>query len=84
MIMSELQMQAIEIIEGLPEENLEALVNFMRLFVLSKGSSDHVQAGQVRSNSARIGAASGKTLIAPDYDIDEYNGEIAKMFGVTA
>ena len=39
-------------------------------------------AHSVKKASKRIGIAEGEELYAPDYDIDEYNGEIAKMFGV--
>ena len=30
----------------------------------------------------RIGIAEGEELYAPDYDIDEYNEKIAKLFGM--
>lgn len=36
----------------------------------------------VKKTLKRIGIAEGEEMCAPDYDIDEYNGEIAKMFGV--
>ena len=32
--------------------------------------------------SKRIGIAEGEELYAPDYDIDEYNEKIAKLFGM--
>ena len=36
----------------------------------------------LKETSKRIGIAEGEELYAPDYDIDEYNEEIAKMFGL--
>ncbi|WP_276951451.1 hypothetical protein [Acetatifactor muris] len=79
--MSELQKQVMEIIEEMPEENLKVLVNFMQIFVQSKSKSLSA-AHSVKRASKRIGIAEGEELYAPDYDIDECNGEIAKMFGV--
>ncbi|MCI8798458.1 MAG: hypothetical protein HFH88_01425 [Lachnospiraceae bacterium] len=79
--MSELQKQVMEIIEEMPEENLKVLVNFMQIFVQSK-NKPLPAAHSVKKASKRIGIAEGEELYAPDYDIDECNGEIAKMFGV--
>lgn len=79
--MSELQKQAMEIIEEMPEENLKVLVNFMQIFV-QKSNKPLTNVRSVKKPPKRIGIAEGEELYAPDYDIDEYNGEIAKMFGV--
>lgn len=78
--MSELQKQVMEIIEEMPEENLKVLVNFMQIFVQPKNKA--LSTANSNKTSKRIGIAEGEELYAPDYDIDEYNGEIAKMFGV--
>ncbi|MCI9430090.1 MAG: hypothetical protein HFI94_08125 [Lachnospiraceae bacterium] len=79
--MSELQKLVMDIIEEMPEEDLKVLVNFMQIFIQSnnKPLADADSAGKA---SKRIGIAEGEELYEPDYDIDEYNGEIAKMFGV--
>lgn len=79
--MSELQKQAMEIIQGMPEENLKVLVNFMKIFIQSD-NKPLTATHSAKKISKRIGIAEGEELYAPDYDIDEYNGEIAKMFGV--
>lgn len=79
--MSELQKQAIEIIEGMPEENLRVLVNFMQIFIQSNNKM-LPETHSAKKVSKRIGIAEGEELYAPDYDIDEYNEEIAKLFGV--
>lgn len=79
--MSELQRQVMEIIEEMPEENLKVLVNFMQIFV-QRNNRPLTAVCPVKKASKRIGIAEGEELYAPDYDIDEYNGEIAKMFGV--
>ena len=78
--MSELQRQVREMIEEMPEENLRVLVNFMQIFV-QPNNRPLTNAHSAKKASKRIGVAEGEALYAPDYDIDEYNGEIAKMFG---
>ena len=79
--MSELQKLVMDIIEEMPEEDLKVLVNFMQIFIQSnnKPLADAHSAGKALKT---IGIAEGEELYEPDYDIDEYNGEIAKMFGV--
>lgn len=77
--MSELQKQAMKIIEEMPEENLRVLVNFMQIFIQSNNKPEVHSA---KKTSKRIGIAEGEELYAPDYDIDEYNEEIAKLFEV--
>ncbi|MEZ3486208.1 MAG: hypothetical protein K1W22_06340 [Lachnospiraceae bacterium] len=80
--MSELQKQAMEIIEEMSEENLKVLVKFMQIFIQpSRTSCEGTDTHSVKKPSKRIGIAEGEELYAADYDIDEYNGEIAKMFG---
>lgn len=80
--MSELQKQAIAIITDMSEENLKVLVHFMQIFVLPQNEIKRTGSNTlVKAPSKRIGIAEGEELYAPDYDIDEYNEEIAKMFG---
>lgn len=79
--MSQLQKQVMDIIEEMPEENLKVLVKFMQIFVQSN-NKPLTATHSTRKASKRIGIAEGEELYAPDYDIDEYNGEIAEMFGV--
>ena len=55
----------------------------MQMFIQSKSTiamDEAVQSG--KKNTKRIGIAEGENLYDHDYDFDEYNGEIAKMFGV--
>lgn len=76
--MSDLQEQAIEIIKQMPEENLSVFVKFMQIFIQPKSGTSSEKAAKPGSN--RIGIAEGECLCDPEYDIDEYNAEIAKMF----
>ena len=81
--MSDLQEQAMQIIGEMSEEKLKVFVPFMQMFIQSKNNiamDGAVQSG--KKNAKRIGIAEGENLYDHDYDFDEYNGEIAKMFGV--
>lgn len=78
--MSGLQKQVMAIVEEMPEEDLKVLVNFIQIFIQPKNKPS-TAAHSAKKTSKRIGISEGEVLYAPDYDIDEYNGEIAKMFG---
>jgi hypothetical protein len=78
--MPDLQMQAMNIINQMSEEELKVLVKFMRVFIQPQISAD-IQSSE-KASSKRIGIAEGECLCDPEDDIDEYNEEIAKMFGV--
>lgn len=66
--MSTLQKQVIQSLNDLSDDNLNFLLDMIR-FMKPK---NHIR---------RIGSLEGQDLIDEDYDIDECNDEIAKMFG---
>ena len=80
MCMSDLQKQAINIINQMSEENLSVFVKFMQIFIQPRNDEGH--AVSEKKQSKRIGIAGGECLCDPEYDFDEYNDEIARMFGV--
>ena len=50
----------------------------------AQAMENDTNAQRMRGNvKRRIGSLEGQDLIAADYDIDECNGEIAEMFGVS-
>jgi len=69
--MSALREQVIEKVNGLSEENLQFLLEMIDRFMQPEKGNDDIQ---------RIGIAKGMDLYDDDYDIDEMNPEIAKMF----
>ena len=77
--MTALKQQAITIIDKIPDEKLGTLIDLMKMLVqpASEYSSDDKQ-------SVRIGLARDRDLYNPEYDFDEYNVEIAKLFGATS
>ena len=77
--MTMLQQQTIQIIDDMPDDKLQTLIDLMKMLI----KSDHDADSDKDAVSKRIGAAVNRDMYDPDYDIDEYNTEIAKMFGVT-
>lgn len=75
--MSALQEQIVQKINGLSEENLQFLLEMIERFM-----QPEVAEKTEEVVSARIGIAKGQALYDDEYDFDEMNPEIAKMFGV--
>lgn len=73
--MMTLQEQVVQKVSGLSEDNLRFILEMIDRFmqVDSKGKKEAV--------AKRIGIARGKVLYDDNYDFDEMNPEIAKMFG---
>lgn len=73
-----LQEQVVQKVSGLSEDNLRFLLEMIEGFM---------QPDVVKRNTTvienRIGIARGQNLYDDEYDFDEMNPEIAKMFGVT-
>ena len=75
--MSTLQKQAIGLLDGLSDDNLEFLINLITKFMIPE-STEKIE---MKSGSKyKIGIFKGKKWCAPDYDLDEDNEEIEKLF----
>lgn len=83
--MSTLQTQVIQSLNGLSDDNLSFLLDMIQRFMIpAQAMENDTNAQRMRGNvKRRIGSLEGQDLIAADYDIDECNGEIAEMFGVS-
>lgn len=79
--MSDLQEQVMQMVEEMSEENLKVFVQFMKKFVQPK--NDVIMSADTHpiKTVKRIGIAESEELYDHDYDFDEYNSEIEKMFG---
>lgn len=75
--MSVLQEQIVKKIGGLSDDNLQFLLEMIERYM-------QTDAGEKNDMvvTERIGIARGQDLYDDDYDFDEMNPEIAKMFGV--
>lgn len=69
-----LQEKVVQIVSGLSEDNLQFLLEMIDRFM----QPDPIEKTVI---SNRIGIAKGQKLYDDDYDFDEMNPEIAKMFG---
>lgn len=83
--MSTLQKQVILSLDGLSDDNLQFLLDIIQRFMKPGENRKAEEEKTANEGNAvyRIGCAEGVKLIEDDYDIDDCNGEIAEMFGVT-
>ena len=75
--MSVLQDRVVQKISGLSEDNLQFLLEMIDRFM-----QPEVKESKNMVITKRIGIARGQNLYDDDYDFDEVNPEIAKVFGV--
>lgn len=73
-----LQEQVVQKVNDLSEDNLRFLLDMIERFMQSDAMG---RKATVAAN--RVGIAKGQDLYDDEYDFDEMNPEIAKMFGVT-
>lgn len=71
-----LQEQVVQKVSGLSEDNLQFILEMINRFM----QSDSVEKKKAVI-SKRIGIAKGQDLYDDEYDFDEMNPEIEKMFG---
>ena len=71
-----LKEQVVQKVNGLSEDNLQFILDMINRFMQS--DSTEKKAALV---SKRIGLAKGQNLYEDDYDFDEMNPEIARLFG---
>ena len=78
--MSTLQIQVAKSLEGLSDENLTFLLEMINRF-MKPAMVENIPAQENRSVTP-LGMYKNEQFCADGYDIDEYNDEIARMFGV--
>ena len=75
--MSSLEYQITQALDGLSDDSLSFILDMIQRFVkpadTKSGSHEPVR---------RIGSMRGQRFVAEGHDIDEYDDEIAKLFGV--
>lgn len=72
-----LQEQVVQKVNGLSEENLRFLLDMIERFM-----QPNALGGKKTIIENRVGIAKGQDLYDEEYDFDEMNPEIAKIFGV--
>lgn len=78
--MSLLQAQVVESLNGLSDENLTFLLDMIAYMKPTKSIKSWQDNN---SNAIKIGMFKGEEYIAKDYDLDQDNDEIAKLFEVS-
>ena len=73
-----LQEQVVQKVSGLSEDNLRFLLDMIERFM-----QPDTMGRKTTATANRVGIARGQELYDDEYDFDEMNPEIAKMFGVT-
>ncbi len=71
--MSLLQQEVVDKVTKLSDDNLQFILEMINRFM---------QPDEKEVDFKRIGVAKGQELYDDDYDFDEMNDDIAKMFGV--
>ena len=82
--MSTLQNQITQSLDGLSDDSLSFILDMIQRFVLpaeSKNMGINYSAA-AHEKKRRVGSMKGQKFIADGHDIDEYNDEIAELFGV--
>ena len=74
--MSVLQQEVVDKVAKLSDDNLQFILDMINRFM----QPEELEEKQV--DYKRIGIARGEKLYDDDYDFDEMNDDIAKMFGV--
>lgn len=82
-VMSTLQNQITQSLEGLSEDSLRFILDMIQRFVLpSESRSVRINYGvATQTKKRRLGSMKGQKFIADGHDIDECNDEIARLFG---
>ncbi len=79
--MTALQAKLMDMTKDLSEDTMQLLIGLVQQIVIPM-ENKAAQAKSKERAAGRIGFMEGVDFIESDYDIDEYNSEIAKMFGV--
>ena len=74
--MSVLQQEVVDKVTKLSDDNLQFILEMINRFMQPEEQDEK------ELDFRRIGVAKGQKLYDDDYDFDEMNDDIAKMFGV--
>jgi len=81
-VMSTLQKQITQSLEGLSDDSLRFILDMIQRFVLPADSKSMHYDAAAKGRKRRLGSMKGQKFIADGHDIDECNDEIARLFGV--
>ncbi len=80
--MSALENQILQSLNGLSDDSLRFILDMIQRFVIPVDDGTVRQSTSAQPDIRRLGSMKGQKFIADGHDIDDYNDEIARMFGV--
>ena len=75
--MTVLQNKAINLIDNLNDDNIELLISLINKYMYKSNNNKVIN----KTTKYEIGKYDGYDWCSPEYDFDEQNEDIAKMFG---
>jgi len=82
--MSALENQILQSLNGLSDDSLHFILDMIQRYVIPAEAGAAPQSASVQLGSRRLGSMKGQKFIADGHDIDDYDDEIARMFGAVA
>ncbi len=80
--MSTLENQILQSLNGLSDDSLRFILDMIQRFVMPAETGAARQSASAQPDVRRLGSMRGQKFIADGHDIDDYDDEIARMFGV--
>ncbi len=82
--MSALENQILQSLNGLSDDSLRFILDMIQRFVMPAETGAVRQNASARPDVRRLGSMKGQKFIADGHDIDDYDDEIARMFGAVS
>ncbi len=79
--MSALEKQILQSLNGLSDDSLQFILDMIQRFVMPAEAKSIRQGTSAQPGVRRLGSMKGQKFIADGHEIDEYDDEIARMFG---
>ncbi len=79
--MSALEKQILQSLNGLSDDSLQFILDMIQRFVMPAEARLIRQGTSAQPGVRRLGSMKGQKFIADGHEIDEYDDEIARMFG---
>ncbi len=82
--MSALEKQILQSLNGLSDDSLRFILDMIQRFVMPADTKAVSSSVPVQSGSRKLGSMKGQKFIADGHEIEEYDDEIARMFGAVS
>lgn len=82
--MSALEKQILQSLNGLSDDSLQFILDMIQRFVMPADTKAVSRNVPVRSGTRKLGSMKGQKFVADGHEIEEYDDEIARMFGAVS